>query len=289
MEVIVAAFNPWSNGAEWSAGIPPEIHPPDAEVLALLLDEVKRREMVVVEVGSWVGNGSTRVIVEAIRPAAGALYCVDTWAGSDNVPHHLQYRERGDDLFGVFADNVRNYGGQEVVRPLRMPSGAASKLFADDSLDLVFIDGNHGYSHARQDVLAWLPKVRRGGILCGHDCDASYPDLVPELRQAIEAHCEEDVFTNERLPGPPAFHAGVVKAVHEALGGKAKLWFKIKGSTIWSYRKGGMPARLAALLCKHAPLLWGRSRRTTGPEQTPWPAARVLHPSPPKRGEGLGV
>lgn len=44
----------------------------------------------------------------------------------------------------------------------------ASK-YADGSLDFVFIDADHVYECIRKDIDAWLPKVRRGGIIAGHD------------------------------------------------------------------------------------------------------------------------
>jgi hypothetical protein len=256
-EVDVNFFNPWSNATEWCDGIPPETYLHDAEVLTLLLDEVKHQGMVVVEVGSWVGNGSTRVIVESIRDVGGILYCVDTWTGSDNVQHHRDYRDRHADLFRVFSDNVRGYGAENIVRPLIMPSVEASRLFPNESVDLVFIDGNHGYSHAKQDILAWLPKAKGGAILCGHDCDVNYAELDEQLRQAIEAQCEEDVFENVHFPGPPAFHAGVVKAVHEVFGAGVKRWFEVNSdTTVWSYHKPRpmtRSSRLRALLRSRLP------------------------------------
>jgi predicted O-methyltransferase YrrM len=248
-------FDPWSNAPEWSNGIPPEIHPPDAEVLTLLLDEVKRDRMLVLEVGSWVGNGSTRVIVEAIRDVGGTLYCVDTWQGSDNVEPHQEFRRQYNDLFAVFCDNVRAYGAEDVVRPLVAPSIEASKSFADETFDLIFIDGNHAYSHAKQDILAWLPKVRFGGILCGHDCDADYAALDDNLKSEIERHAEQDVLENSSSPGPPAFHPGVVKAVHEIFGGRAKRWQESRPTTIWSYHRArprGMFGLVGSLFRKRA-------------------------------------
>jgi predicted O-methyltransferase YrrM len=246
----MANLNPWGESRQWSDGIPPEIHPGDVQVLTALLGHVMRPGVVAVEVGSWVGNGSTRVLSEVLRPAGGKLYCVDTWAGSDNVEHHLKFREQYGSMFRVFARNVWRYAGQGVVRPLALPSTEASRLFPDGSVDLVFIDGNHGYSAVKEDIAAWLPKVRSGGILCGHDCDASYADLVPQLRREMAARREEDAFTNTRHPGPPAFHAGVVTAVHEFFGRSATLWFRHNpASTVWSYNvKRPLLARLAGRL-----------------------------------------
>ena len=50
-----------------------------------------------------------------------------------------------------------------------MKSEDAAPLIQDGSLDLVFIDGNHSYKYVTMDIQMWLPKVRKGGILCGHD------------------------------------------------------------------------------------------------------------------------
>lgn len=52
---------------------------------------------------------------------------------------------------------------------LREPSPLAAARFADASLDFVFIDANHTYEHVRDDIFAWWPKVRSGGIMTGHD------------------------------------------------------------------------------------------------------------------------
>lgn len=37
------------------------------------------------------------------------------------------------------------------------------------AVDLVFVDGDHTYNQVKADIQAWLPHIREGGILCGHD------------------------------------------------------------------------------------------------------------------------
>jgi len=44
-----------------------------------------------------------------------------------------------------------------------------SKWIQDKSLDFVFIDANHKYEFVKEDIEAWYPKVRSGGIVSGHD------------------------------------------------------------------------------------------------------------------------
>jgi len=45
----------------------------------------------------------------------------------------------------------------------------ASQLVPDESLDFVYIDANHSEPYVTQDIEAWAPKVRPGGIVAGHD------------------------------------------------------------------------------------------------------------------------
>lgn len=44
-----------------------------------------------------------------------------------------------------------------------------AREFDDGSVDAVYIDGNHDLAHVVADLSAWAPKVRSGGLICGHD------------------------------------------------------------------------------------------------------------------------
>ncbi|MFA5830881.1 MAG: class I SAM-dependent methyltransferase [Candidatus Paceibacterota bacterium] len=56
--------------------------------------------------------------------------------------------------------------GFTVMKDWSVP---ASQKFADESLDFVFLDGNHDFAHCIEDLAAWSPKVKKGGIVSGHD------------------------------------------------------------------------------------------------------------------------
>lgn len=58
---------------------------------------------------------------------------------------------------------------KDPVSFIKKRSNEASFYIQDGSLDLVFIDADHSYNAVKEDVELWQPKVRKGGILCGHD------------------------------------------------------------------------------------------------------------------------
>jgi len=51
----------------------------------------------------------------------------------------------------------------------KMTSKEGSYAVPDRALDMVFIDGDHQYEAVRQDIRMWLPKVKIGGYIAGHD------------------------------------------------------------------------------------------------------------------------
>jgi predicted O-methyltransferase YrrM len=124
-----------------------------------------------VEVGSWKGKSSSYMAVEIINSGKNIRFdCVDTWGGS---PEHQQGGSHVDHfvvdgvLFDHFIDNMKPVEG--YYNPVKNYSIEAAKLYADNSLDFVFIDAAHDYENVKADIQAWLPKVKIGGWIGGHD------------------------------------------------------------------------------------------------------------------------
>ena len=67
---------------------------------------------------------------------------------------------------------------QDKFRLIVGTSVNASKQIPDDSVDFVFIDAAHDYDNVRDDILAWQPKVKKGGVMAGHDYIPTYPGVM---------------------------------------------------------------------------------------------------------------
>jgi hypothetical protein len=59
--------------------------------------------------------------------------------------------------------------GTRKFKDIKSLSHESSTQFNDESCDVVFIDMEHTYNAVKNDIELWLPKVKVGGYLAGHD------------------------------------------------------------------------------------------------------------------------
>lgn len=132
----------------------------------LYQDMVKRfpSGSIFVEIGAWKGKSSAYMSVEIANSKKKIdFYCIDTFEGS--IEH--QNNPEISHLYDIFKSNMKPVEG--YYKDLKMTSMEAVKKFENESIDFVFIDGSHEYKDIKDDITYWLPKVKRGGILAGHD------------------------------------------------------------------------------------------------------------------------
>ena len=170
------------------------ITPGQREVIKLWLEEIKPK--VIVEVGSWMGD-STAIWGKYAKENNGVVIAIDHW--NDNHDTGLMAKTKG--ILDQFDMNMTELGVARHVTRFCGDSVETAKHFKDGFADFVFIDACHLYSRVSKDIDAWLPKVRSGGLICGHDFEAE---------MFWEEGLEKDFF-KER-------HNGVIKAVKERFG-----------------------------------------------------------------------
>lgn len=122
-----------------------------------------------VEVGVWKGKSLSYLAVEIINSGKKIrLDAVDTWEGSPLEHTHYNHPDViNKTLYERFLESTESIRGAFNI--VRSDSVAAADLYENESLDVVYIDASHHYDFVKADILAWLPKVKRGGLLCGHD------------------------------------------------------------------------------------------------------------------------
>lgn len=138
------------------------------------------------EIGVFTGATSARLLARSDL----SLWMVDSWQ---------PFMVDGSVLIASQADQQRNY--HEALRATdfaaerRFVVGHASleaaKIIDDASLDFVFIDGDHSHRAVSADIRAWVPKVKPGGLLCGHDYANPEYGFGREVQRAVDDYATE--------------------------------------------------------------------------------------------------
>lgn len=136
------------------------------------------RNGVIVEVGVYMGRSLSR-IAPLCRSNGNRLVAIDNWQGCIE----LDEVGKGIPLLERFRQNMEWLGLWETVEPMTGDSADSAANFADESIDLVFIDATHYYEPVKRDIRAWWPKLKPGGVLLGHDFRPGFGGLVRAVRE----------------------------------------------------------------------------------------------------------
>jgi hypothetical protein len=120
-----------------------------------------------VEVGVWEGTFADEILSHWLGKR---LYMVDPWVHQDELEYkdaHNLTTELMDKVYAKALAVAAKHGDRaKIIRDLSLN---AVTQFKDESLDFVYLDGNHTYQACWEDATAWWNKIKTGGILCGHD------------------------------------------------------------------------------------------------------------------------
>ena len=97
------------------------------------------------------------------------LILVDLWAPQPENTGPENYEDIDHNSNYDMVCRLDKYFPDKEIVIIREMTAKAHAYISDYSLDFVFIDADHGYKAVQSDIDFWRPKVRDGGILCGHD------------------------------------------------------------------------------------------------------------------------
>lgn len=97
---------------------------------------------------------------------------VDLWKHQDNYTDLANVNDNKQDTY--YQDAVTRLAPYENITEFyRMYSTEAAQKLDRESMDFAYIDARHDYCGALEDIAAYWPLVRPGGIMAGHDFHTS--------------------------------------------------------------------------------------------------------------------
>jgi predicted O-methyltransferase YrrM len=149
------------------------------EVFKLAIHKAKDNALFV-ELGVWKGGSTSFMGVEIFNSGKKIEYhAIDSFGGSK------EHGDVSDWLYDEASQNLKPLTDIGIVKLIKGYSLEEVKNYKDNSIDFCFIDASHEYADVKLDIEAWLPKVKSGGILAGHDYDVSWQGVIKAVDEII--------------------------------------------------------------------------------------------------------
>lgn len=107
------------------------------------------------------------------------------------IDPYLEYED-----IGIPGEQIGQDQGYEIAKDrfpsngtlIRKKSHDAAEDFPHEYFDFVYIDGNHVFAYVADDIHTWTKKVRKGGIIAGHDYRRYYPRSFIHVYHVVNAY-----------------------------------------------------------------------------------------------------
>jgi predicted O-methyltransferase YrrM len=149
------------------------------------------------EVGSYCGRSGCYMATEIFNSDKDIeWHMVDNWAWEgtfrirylDENKNEQEKHLKKDEAKAFAVSAVAPFSDFTTIH--HQPSAEVSKKFKDKTFDFIWLDGDHSGEGCAVDIEAWLPKVKPGGILAGHD----YLFGNPNIKKDYVADAVNDAF-----------------------------------------------------------------------------------------------
>ncbi len=142
------------------------------------LVESLQTDVVMAEIGCYRGEST-----EVFCRKAKTIYAVDPWLNyGENNPGGVCHMTDFKNVEKEFDALVKRY--PDVIKKVKAESLEAVFTFPNECLDFVYLDALHEFGMVLADIRVWLPKIKHGGIIGGHDY---VNDFHPGVKEAVDA------------------------------------------------------------------------------------------------------
>jgi hypothetical protein len=132
--------------------------------------------MVGVEIGTRRGHLSEAFL--AANPSL-TMYSIDYWGTHEQI---LEQHDHASN-YKAAVERLRSFGPRSII--VNKLSTEAVKYFKDEQFDFVYIDATHTHKAVCEDIACWAPKIKRGGLICGHDYCDGWPGVISAVQENI--------------------------------------------------------------------------------------------------------
>lgn len=143
-----------------------------------LIDHInEKKAKYAVEVGVKYGGFSKFILKNT---GIEKLYSIDPW----EINEELTAKENPVTVYDICKENLSPYGERSEM--IKAYSPQICSKFENEMFDFVYIDGLHDYESVKKDIIGWFPKVKKGGIIAGHDYSNHWPGVILAVDEFVK-------------------------------------------------------------------------------------------------------
>ena len=135
-----------------------------------------------VEIGTWKGKSAVYMAEKIKESHKSIRFCtIDSFDGfGDGYNEDPDFKNHS--LFETYSRNIEPV--KSFIETFVGFSFDFASKFEDQSIDFLFLDGDHRYAGIKKDLHMWFPKIKKGGVIAGHD----YNEPSCGVKQAVDEY-----------------------------------------------------------------------------------------------------
>ena len=123
-----------------------------------------------IEIGSFVGE-STVLFAQSFKEVIAIDPFLADYDPADPTSYLFEFKN-------VYETYLERTGDHQNIKTIVSTSNDALDQLKGLKYDFVYIDGLHTYEGVKTDIINYLPLIKEGGVIGGHDYTQSMPHLV---------------------------------------------------------------------------------------------------------------
>ena len=135
-------------------------------------------KMDMIEIGSYAGESS-----ELFAQNFNNVICIDPYIDDYDVNDITCAHAPMSEVRKVFEERISPYSNISLI-PL-LSDDAVNVLIEDKKFDFIYIDGMHTYEQIKKDITNYLPLIKEGGFIAGHDFHPVYQGIIDGVRELL--------------------------------------------------------------------------------------------------------
>lgn len=142
--------------------------------LESLVQELEHRTTMV-EIGSYLGE-STKIFAKYFDKVISIDPFIDNYDLNDVACSFAPFSE----VYKQFLINIEQFNNIQHIR--KTSDDAIHEI---KKVDFVYIDGMHTYDQVKKDIINYLPKIKKGGVIAGHDYHPAWSGVMEAVHECI--------------------------------------------------------------------------------------------------------